>query len=51
MNIQILIGSGIIAAAILAVIGFYVWSCRIIRCIHDKKLTSLRQIQKELSNG
>jgi hypothetical protein len=37
--------------ALFLVIGAYVWSVRIIAHIDRRKLTSLREIQRELSDG
>lgn len=51
MEIDALIGLLVTLGAILAVVGLYAWSCRIINRIHSKQLTSLREIKREISNG
>ncbi len=48
MEFNLLLGLIIIVISLFVIIGLYWWSCRIIEEIHQKKLTSLREIKKEL---
>ena len=51
MDIDLVLGTAVTVLAVMAVVVLYVWSCRIIAQIERKKLTSLRQIRKELGHG
>ena len=51
MDFDLVAGTAITALSVAVVAVLYVWSTRRIDLIHAKKLTSLRQIQKELKHG
>ena len=51
MDANAILGTLVTLAAILVVIGLYVWSARIIETIRRGRYTSLRRIKKELRHG
>jgi len=51
MDFDTAVGSLVAVGALVAVIGLYAWSCRIVNRISEGNLTSLRQIRRELNNG
>ncbi len=51
MNTDLMLGCLLTSLALMTVVALYAWSSRIIDRIHERKLKSLRQIQRELRNA
>ena len=51
MDTNTVIGSVLIVLSTGIYLGLYIWSCRRINAISEKKLTSLRSIRKEFRHG
>ena len=51
METATLVGCQLLFVAVGAVIGLTLWSRHIVEAIHRRRLKSLREIQRELSDG
>ncbi len=51
MDFDTTVGVALTGIAVAVIVGLFVWSSRIIDRIGKSKLTSLRQIRREMGNG